>query len=82
MTLVADFNMIDEQGLVPPLVPVADLPHLPEGLRVLVVDGEGTECRAEVVKGVDGPRGAYVLLAPVGGTWRTNSETKTDLTTF
>ena len=82
MTLVADFNMIDEQGLVPSLVPVADLPHLPEGLRVLVVDGEGTECRAEVVKGVNGPRGAYVLLAPVGGTWRTDSEIKSRVTTF
>lgn len=82
MTLVADFNMIDERGLVPSLISAADLPRLPEGTRVIVVDGEGTECRAEVVKGVDGPRGAYVLLAPIGGTWRTDSEIKTGLTTF
>lgn len=73
--------MINERGLVPALVPAADLPRLPKGSRVIVVDGEGLECRAEVVEGVDTPRGAYVLLAPIEGTWRTDSEIETGLTT-
>ena len=69
MTLIVDFNMVNQDGLVPALVPQDDLWKVHKGEKVLATDGEGTECWGEVVEAVDGPRGPYVLLAPIDGIW-------------
>lgn len=75
MTLIVDFNMANQEGLLPALVPSGDLWKFPPGEKVIATDGEGTECRGQVVEAVEGPRGAYVLLSPIDGTWNLDAET-------
>jgi hypothetical protein len=81
MTLIVDFNMVDDQGLLPALISDDEIWKFTEGEKVLATDGEGTECQAEIVKAVNGPRGPYVLLSPIGGTWNVGATVGAELTT-
>lgn len=71
MTLIVDFNMMEEDGRVPALLVGSDASSLGAGAKVVATDGEGTECRAIVSEILAG--GRYAMLAPIDGTWRTDS---------
>ena len=73
MTLIVDFNMTKTDGLVPALLTASEFRSVHIGDKVTAVDGEGTECKAEVITISESARGAYALLRPIGGTWRDDS---------
>jgi hypothetical protein len=68
MTLLVDFNMAAEDGRLPALISPDQLAALTPGTRVVVADGEGTECEA-IVDEVAAD-GRLVMLAPIAGTTR------------
>lgn len=74
MTLIVDFNMTREDGLVPALLTISDVEVLQVGSKVTTIDGEGTECKAEVISIEETPRGQVALVRPVGGSWRYDSD--------
>jgi hypothetical protein len=71
VTLVVDFNMFEETGLVPALLDRDQAQWLRPGAKVIAADGEGTECQSEITE-ISGD-GRYALLSPIGGTWRRDS---------
>jgi hypothetical protein len=66
MVLIVDFNMVEEDGRIPALVPVGESGSFVPGTEVIAIDGEGTECRA-VIDEVAAD-GSYVMLTPIEGT--------------
>lgn len=74
MTLIVDFNMTQGDGLVPALLTATDAQTLQSGGKVIAIDGEGTECQAEIVSINETPRGHVALLRPIGGSWRRDSD--------
>jgi hypothetical protein len=71
-TLIVDFNMAEADGRIPALITPAQARTLAVGEKVLAADGEGTECVAVVTD--IATSGRYAVLAPVGGSWRRDSE--------
>lgn len=63
MVLIVDFNMVEEDGRIPALVPEGEAGSLVPGASVLAIDGEGTECRALIDEVA--PDGSYVMLTPI-----------------
>lgn len=74
MTLIVDFNMTQEDSLVPALLSAPNLDAIHIGDKVSAVDGEGTACKAEVITVTESARGKYALLRPIGGSWRQDSK--------
>ena len=66
MVLIVDFNMVEDDGRIPALVPAGESASVAPGTEVIAIDGEGTECRA-VIDEVAAD-GSYVMLTPVEGT--------------
>jgi hypothetical protein len=72
MVFVVDFNRVDKAGRVPARIPSGDAESIFVGTKVVATDGEGTECRAIIDE--IGHNGRFVILAPIGGTFRTDVE--------
>jgi hypothetical protein len=75
MTLLVDFNMAEEDGRIPALITPEQLEALTLGTRVVVADGEGTECEAVVDEVA--AEGRLVMLAPIAGTTRASAHRPT-----
>ena len=71
MVLIVDFNMVEEDGRIPALVPVGETGSFSPGTEVVAIDGEGTECRALIDEVATD--GSYVMLTPIEGTADTSS---------
>ena len=71
MTLLVDFNMIEEDGRLPALLSPEQIGAIREGISVTAADGEGTQCEALVSEVSTDQR--IVLLVPIEGTWNRES---------
>lgn len=63
MQLLVDFNMAEEDGRIPALLPLGQ--ELFAGSEVIATDGEGTKRRALIDEVAS--NGRYVMLKPVDG---------------
>jgi hypothetical protein len=63
MQLLVDFNMAEEDGRIPALLPPGQ--ELFAGSEVIATDGEGTERRAVIDEVAS--NGRYLMLKPIDG---------------
>lgn len=65
MTLMVDFNMRMEDGLIPALLETDEQRNVRLGETVVAQDFEGNRCKATVAKVVEGPPAvAHLVLQP------------------
>jgi hypothetical protein len=69
MELLVDFNMVEEDGRIPALLPPGQ--GLVAGNEVIATGGDGTECRAVIDEVAS--NGRYVMLMPIEASVRSSS---------